>query len=395
MLYFFVFILLVILGLRHKNHPSLNLYRDLRIVFIVFVLVAGLRYEIGIDYFAYQRAYNNSEGLLELFSSQSQFLKNIFTGWEPGSIIFLALLKTFFDEPQILFFASSLICTILLFRSFKYFCSPQNIFLSFLIYFCFVYMYQEMQALRQALGASIFYCGLIHLSENNTKKAVITTLLAGCFHYSMLLFVPLLFVLKRQISAKFQILCIAFSFVVFVLRIQWMGFIMNYLSSLFSGVGLVMRLIGYGENTDLQRPFYITFILYLLPYIFMLYYSKRKELFKETKLIISQNIYFLFLILTMVFWEFSIISIRYGWICLFGMAIILPHLVSLFKSRIFPLLYIVLFCFLPIKTFMFPDITTLPFTPYENYISVKVFGKKATGRDRAEEVAREIGEVLF
>ena len=76
------------------------------------------------------------------------------------------------------------------------------------------------------------------------------------------------------------------------------------------------------------------------------------------------------------------------------MAICLPQIIQLFKQRFIPILYILIFCFIPIKTFLLPDLTTGQFSPYENYISVKVLGKKATGRERAEKYAAEVGGVL-
>ena len=96
----------------------------------------------------------------------------------------------------------------------------------------------------------------------------------------------------------------------------------------------------------------------------------------------------------MLFWEFSFFSIRYGWICLFGMAVILPRFIGIFKNKFIPISYIIVFSFLPIRTFLFPDLTTAQFSPYENYISRVILQNKGTGRERAIRYLSENGKSL-
>lgn len=46
------------------------------------------------------------------------------------------------------------------------------------------------------------------------------------------------------------------------------------------------------------------------------------------------------------------------------------------------------------RTFLFPDSTTLPFTPYEDYVSRKMLNEPGTGRQRAENYLKENGLTL-
>ena len=391
MFYFLIYLILLINALLYFNTTvaERNYKNSILLALLIFILVAGLRYEIGVDYFNYQFHFNNSDPINKLLSANSTFLQNIFSGWEPGCIILFSFLKTFFNDAQIVFFVASVICSILLFKSFKHFVEPQYIFFSLLIYFCFVYMYQEMHALRQALGACVFYYGITKYPVK--KQVLLYTFLAGCFHYSLWLFLPLIIFINKPINIKIQIICIIVGFLIFLLRIPWMSECIIRLGSMFPEFGLVLRLVGYTDGNEFSRPFFFTFIFYIIPYLLLLFERYREEVIKDEKMLIAYNLYFLYLVFTMYFWEFSFFSIRYGWICMFGMAVVLPQMIKLFKQPIFPILYIMFFCYIPIRTFMFPDVTTSQFTPYENYVSRVVFGKRGTGRERAERFLKEHG----
>ena len=94
----------------------------------------------------------------------------------------------------------------------------------------------------------------------------------------------------------------------------------------------------------------------------------------------------------MLFWEYSIISIRLGWILLFGLVVLMPKLLFEIKPnrRKSYVLFMVFFNFIVIRPFFFPTITTKPFCPYQNYISCKFFDAESTGKRRAEEYLMEV-----
>lgn len=398
MVYFLFFLLLVFFAVSFSKIADQNREFKLAkfICFLLFFLIAGLRYEIGVDFFSYANSFDDSTDIFGLFSERSKFLNNIFSGWEPGVIILMSILKTISNDSQILFLSSSFICTVLLFRSFSFFCDTRNLFFSFLIYFCFVYMFQEMQALRQAIGANILFNAFCLLAQGMRKKAILITLLACCFHYALLLFVPFILVLDKKINVLWQIYILGVSFYVFVFRIPWMHSILGFLTSVLPGGGLLERLIGYADSDALQRPFFLTFVLYIIPYLFLLYKQRTNNTYFSLKYVVVQNVYFLYLVFTMIFWEFTFFSIRYGWICLWGMAVLLPMLKAFVSVRLkaFVSLYIIVFSFLLMRTFLFPDSTTLPFTPYEDYVSRKMLNEPGTGRQRAENYLKENGLTL-
>lgn len=398
MTYFIIFLLLSLFAvLFFKNSNNKSYHIAYFITLLIFIFIAGMRYEIGVDYFAYQYNFENSLTINDFFKSPRIFIKQFQTlEWEPLYKLYVIFLRTITKESQILFLVTSIICTTLLFKSMNYFTEKKYRFFSVLIYFSFVYMFQEMHALRQALAACFFYYALIHKCENNNVKALIYTLIAVGFHYCMILFIPIIFLLNKKINVKIQIIILAICTFIFIFNVRWLTSILNLISTVIPEATVAIKLATYASSDALERPFFITFILYFLPYLFLLYCDKKLNILSTKSYTIAINMYFFYLIFTMVFWEFAFFSIRYGWICLWGMSVCLPKIIEGFKynSQFAPINYIIIFCFIIIVTFLFPNHTTIQFTPYDNYIECKWFGHKGTGKERAEQYLHSLGREL-
>lgn len=388
MFYFIIYLIILFCAFRvYKHSDSEPIFKKNRLICLwIFILVAGLRYEIGVDFFSYVERFEESPYLSEIFAGNG--LEQAFlSSWEPLSSLYFIILHSLTDNSQIVFFITSIICSILLFKSFDYFCERKNYLFSVLIYFSFVYLYQEMHALRQALGASVLYWGLIAYSEKKYVQTIGSLIIAICFHYSMALFIPIMFFLNKRYSTKAMLYLLFLAFFVFFLKIRWMNYVIEAIANFIPEAGVAIRLLNYLNADSFERPFFLSFVLYLFPFLLLLYFDYKYKLFKDRKYVIAKNMYFLYLILTMIFWEYSFFSIRYGWICLWGMAVCLPMLQCIFtkSSRVFVIGYIILFCFVTVKTFLFPTMTTKQFVPYDNYILCEWFGFEATGAERAEE----------
>ena len=388
MFYFIIYLIILFCAFRVYKHPdSEHIFRNNRLICLwIFIFVAGLRYEIGVDYFSYVEHFNESLTLNEIFNV-SGFKYAFLNSWEPFSNLYFILLRSLTDDSQIVFFVTSIICSILLFKSFDFFCEKKYYLFSILIYYSFVYLYQEMHALRQALGACVLYYGLVYYSEKKYFKSFFILIIAVCFHYSMALFVPIFFFVDKKISNRIILFCLCISFSLFLFRIGWMNTVMELIAGIIPEAGVAIKIVNYMNADSFERPFFATFVFYIIPFLILLYIDGKYHTFEERKYTIVKNMYFLYLIFTMVFWEYSYFSIRYGWICLWGMAIALPKLVENFerKSKVFAITYIIFFCFISIRSFLFPTVTTRQFVPYDDYISCEWFGVEGSGRERAEE----------
>ena len=395
MVYFIIFLYLLITALKYTNEQNKQGFSlNVKISFVIFVCLAGLRYEIGVDWFAYQNSFVSADSLNKVFSYSSYNDYALTNSFEPLYAIYQNIIRSVTDDVQLLFFISSIISTTCLFKSLSFFSSKRTLFWSLLIYFSFVYLLMEMQATRQAMSAGFIYIAFKEFTNNKFKNTCFYLLIAFLFHYSAFFIIIIFPFLKRKISITIQITSILISLFIFIGQIEFFANLIKLFSSLFPMLAPVDRISGYLEKDYLvQRGFYITFILYLFVYILILVVNKRtNHYFSEPHNIVCQNIYFFYLIYTMLFWEYSIISIRLGWILLFGLVVLMPKLLFEIKPnrRKSYVLFMVFFNFIVIRPFFFPTITTKPFCPYQNYISCKFFDAESTGKRRAEEYLMEV-----
>lgn len=118
-------------------------------MFIVFVLLAGLRYRLGIDSVRYESSYEEFPTFFEL--SRYNFSG---TRYEPGFVIVGSIMRTF--SPDFTYFQlfEALIVngTVWWFAS-KY---AKNKFLFLALYYVFLYFALNFQVMREALAVCIF-----------------------------------------------------------------------------------------------------------------------------------------------------------------------------------------------------------------------------------------------
>lgn len=395
MFYLLIVIFLYAVGVFFYQNPTsrnFNIFKFL--AFFLFVCIAGLRYNLGVDYFAYANDYDETSTLYELLDNNS-FGEMLENDREKGYQLFVIILRSLSDNHQLLFLMSSLLCTILLFKALKYFSNRKYFFFSLLTYFCAIYLLLEMQALRQAMAAGFIYCGLAAITTS-LKRAYIWTLCGCFFHNSALIFLLLIPFLSKRISFKIQISTLCCALFVIIFKITWLTSFIGFLGIYIPDLAVVARAMNYLEspNLGIQRGIYITYFLYLAVYLIFVYCYRNKGYYSGSeKLVIGQNLLFLYLIVSCFTWEISFFSVRLGWYFLFGLVVCLPHIISFFvkRSRIFGYTYILLFNLILVRPFVFPTIVQLPFSPYEDYISCEVFGMRSTGKERAERFLSEMG----
>lgn len=121
MFYLLIVIFLYAVGVFFYQNPTsrnFNIFKFL--AFFLFVCIAGLRYNLGVDYFAYANDYYETSTLYELLDNNS-FGEMLENDREKGYQLFVIILRSLSDNHQLLFLMSSLLCTILLFKALKYF----------------------------------------------------------------------------------------------------------------------------------------------------------------------------------------------------------------------------------------------------------------------------------
>lgn len=188
--YFFVYILLLvccILGSITKKQYFLA------VIFIILTVFSGFRYYVGVDYINYVKIFEGYDG----YSSR-----------EVGFSFVLDFLHRIGASYQLMFLLMAIVMQYFVYKIFKRY--SYSIWTSVLIYFCISTFYiATFNGTRQYLAIAIFIWAIQYIEQRKFIKYLVSILLAAVlFHESVLMFIPLYFVLDKNIGLKGKVLCL-------------------------------------------------------------------------------------------------------------------------------------------------------------------------------------------
>ncbi|MEM5532999.1 EpsG family protein [Pseudoalteromonas arctica] len=163
------------------------------LVFLLF-LISGFRYEVGTDYDTYV-----------------SFIKLIKEGrdtyMEPGFELMVKMLTSSGFETQSVFLISSLITLTFFFLFILRY--SENYTLSVVIFFLFPIFYlASFNGVRQFIAVSIFLYSLKFILDKKVFAYITLICIGALFHKTILLMLPLYFILGRRASYKSTVLII-------------------------------------------------------------------------------------------------------------------------------------------------------------------------------------------
>lgn len=164
------------------------------IIWVLLVLLAGLRYRVGGDTLAYMNFFKDYPTLKEL--STFDFVK---AQYNPMWYVYNAFFKTYGDN----FTAFQIVHAIIVNTSFFVFFRryvPQGFFTALLTYYFGYYFYFNFEILREILCISILLWAFPFLERKNLIVYYLLSLLAFSFHMSavIMFFLPLILLIKRD-----------------------------------------------------------------------------------------------------------------------------------------------------------------------------------------------------
>lgn len=166
-------------------------------LFVILWLLAGLRYDVGVDYMTYRDIYESSGDIREMLE-----------------IGFVGIIKLFnlLELPFSVFTTCYSFLTILLVFHFIRKYSPY-LYLSVFIYYAIGnYYFSSFNSMRQSLATAIFMNCLPLVSNKKFWKYLLVLLTTSfCVHFSSLILIPLYFVLNRKLSLFFKLSVIIFA----------------------------------------------------------------------------------------------------------------------------------------------------------------------------------------
>lgn len=285
------------------------------------VLVSGLRNNIGDTYF-YMHSYAMSN-----FSWEE-----VKKGKDIGFNIFQMLLKQISNDPQLLIFITALITnTLIVLVLYKY---TRMFEVSLYVYITSGMYLTSMNGIRQYLAAALIFAATKYIFDGNWKKYVLIILLASTIHQSVLILIPIYFIVRRR-SWSWETYIFLFLAVFIVIGFN------QFIDVLFT----VIEDSQYSEYKNFSEggANILRVAVYAAPIILSYFGRERlRELFPKSDYIVNMSILGLvFMIISTQNWIFARISIYFGLYQL----ILISWIVKLFIEKDQKLIYYAILVF--------------------------------------------------
>lgn len=270
MIYIFVIILLLVSIIRHDiNGKPYNKYIA-NFYPILFAMLAGLSYRMGIDCIRYEMYYEEISFNSLVFDT---FAK------EPGYQIFTSTCKLlhlpwYIVHTIICMFVNVSIASFLK----KYSC--RSYFTSLFIYFFLFYYLFNFEILRQSIAMALILRYISINGVNSRKGYYFTVLFAFTFHYVAIVAVLIPLFVRIQWNAKKCILALSFVCIIGNIIALKFGDFLRILEIIYSGLG---RYAIYSDNEDYTLKLNLfgqiqVLFLQILPFIIPLLFSQKRYL---------------------------------------------------------------------------------------------------------------------
>lgn len=280
-------------------------------IVIILVLISGLRCNIG-DTESYINLYNLVGTGVDL------------SGYEPGFIYILAVLKKISSDPQFMIFTLAMITNAINIWTIRKYSKVFE--LEIFTYIAAGYFLITMNGVRQALVAAILFACTNLIINNKFKIYLPIVLILSTIHTSALIMIPIYFLVKTEAWSEKMIKIIALSSIGFLLFQPLMTVVFNLIDGTrYSSYEEVIMSTGNGANI-------IRVIIAAVPVI--LSYIKRdelKEAWPESNLFVNMSVINLII---MVFSLFNWIFARFSFYFQIYTFILLPFIiVKLFEKK--------------------------------------------------------------
>lgn len=265
-----------------KNRKVLSIFYCFLVFGIIF-LVSALRGDTIGDTFQYKHSYS----LLYKYKFSTE------GDW--GFNLFQYFLYKINKEPQFLIIITSLITVGFNIYNLYHYCSYME--LEIYMYITSGYFITSMNGIRQSMLAAVVFTFTRIIEKENTILFIFAVILASPFHQSVLILIPVYFIVKQEAWSKTTVA------VIIVSCIGFMGF-----STIFPALLRALEDTNYGyyaNQTDMGGSSFMRVIVNAIPVI--LAYIKRKELKENWP---KSNIFVNMALINVIFVAFGM----YNWI---------------------------------------------------------------------------------
>lgn len=309
--YFILMFIIIVLSL-FKNKLGNKIY--LICLFVCLFLFLILKdYNYYPDHDNYLKVFNltYSKGLIYMIQNYK-----LSFGYEIGYVIYNGIVTLFTSNYFVYLIITSVITLIGYFYFIKN--NSNNYFFSILIFMSLGFYSMNFYILRSSIAVSIMLFSLKYLKERKILKYMLLTLLASSFHQTMLVFIPLYFLLNIDYNKYFMIFFSVITLFIFIFK--------NTLISI-----LIDRIYPYYKNQNIftNGGYKLLLLLVILFGIICLYKKKLINQNKDNKFYINMLMYGIF---------FQVLATSFGPInrittyLTTSLIILIPNFLSLLKN---------------------------------------------------------------
>ncbi|WP_162491120.1 EpsG family protein, partial [Candidatus Symbiothrix dinenymphae] len=197
-----------------------------------FLFFFGLRGYIFTDWVVYSRIFEKTPSI---WSSNvfDFFIGGDFASIEPGYKVYCVLLKSFFSDFFCFQFVSVAIDVFFLDYFFRRY--SKNYALSFVLFILFGGLVLELNLMRNIKAILLFLYSIKYIEKKNFKAYLLCNVVGMSFHFSSILFLPMYFLLNRNLSKTFIWITFIIGNVLYLLQIKYIGAIVFYIASMVGG----------------------------------------------------------------------------------------------------------------------------------------------------------------
>ena len=212
------------------------------IAFILLLVFIGLRGHIYSDFIQYYRFF---EQLPNLFELDIYF----FSDWyfEPGYVLYSSILKTILPNYFAWVFVNTLIDLLIFRHVFKEYTSSQ--ILPFIFFIAFNGLFVEFNLYRNVKSIELFLLSIPFLKQRKFLPYMLINLLGMSFHSTSIVYLPLYFVLDRELPAKVRWTGIIVANLIYLGQVHIISDLINSLGA-FQSLAAFDKLAGHADKSD-------------------------------------------------------------------------------------------------------------------------------------------------
>lgn len=327
-----------------------------RISFVVLLLFIGCRGHIYSDFISYYPFYKK---LPDIFNITKYTFTDIL--FEPGFIVYSSIIKTIIPDYFGWIFISTLIDLLVFNFVFKRYTSSR--ILPFIFFMAFNGLLIEFNLYRNIKAIDLFLLSLPYLEKRKLLPYMLLNILGMTFHSSSIVYIPLYFVLHKEIPKTIIWGGIIVANAIFLLKISVINDFVNSLS-IFQAISFMDKLTGRVGNNEAAQAISLGYIERTFSIItFTLLYNKLVQQHKSN--IIFYNCFWLYYTSFLFFYEIQVLVERIPTLFMFSYWILYPKIIIDLHFRERQIIYITSFLFVFLKIYA---ANISPAAKYENIL---------------------------